>query len=162
MAIISGCSTAPFRTGSVVIDKFDTSKYRTSNPVFIKADVADYVREHLHDGLRQYLLQDSKLTIAENCSSGDYRLVGRIKEINTDVESHYRFVTVTVNNNFEIDAEGELVSCKSGDKIAEFSVSKDEDRMDKAVDELAEKIVAKIRRDPTLIPPPEASQPGPQ
>lgn len=139
------------RTGSVVVEKFSINGYKTSNPVNIKKDVAEYVQDGLQREILNYLKQDSKLTAADSCDMADYRLVGSVKEINSDIESHYRFVTVTVNNKFEVDIEGALLRCKDGFQVAEFSSSKDEEKMDKLLEKLAGSVVKDVRKDSTAI-----------
>src|SRR5690242_9735796 len=79
---VTGCSLAPLRTGSIVVDKFSIDSYKTSNPVSIKKDVAEHVRDGLQREILRSVMEDSKLSIANSCDHADYRLVGTIKEIN--------------------------------------------------------------------------------
>lgn len=44
---ITSCSHSP-RNGSVYINKFDIDNFKTDDPVSIKADVVQYIRDALH------------------------------------------------------------------------------------------------------------------
>lgn len=145
--VASGCTSAPFRTGSVAIEKFSIENYKTSNPVDIKKDVAEFVQKGLYQELHSHMLRDSKLTTAADCSVADYRLTGTITQIDSQIESHYRFVTITVNQNFEVEVEGSLFRCSTGEKVLDFSVDEERDKMDEVAEELAEEIIGKIRKD---------------
>lgn len=150
--IVTACTPAPLRTGSLVINKFGIEDYKNPNPVAIRKDVAESLRDGLYRELLTKIKEDSKLNIAQDCSTADYELTGRFERINSKIDSHYRLVLVTVNHQFEVEVEGLLRRCRSGEVVTDFSASEEKEDMENLIEKLADSIVKDIRKDATLIP----------
>lgn len=153
-AITTGCAATQPRTGSIAVHKFATDSYTTDNPFQVKREVVDIMADELQKHILYYIKRDTKLIPAQDCTTGaDYELVGRFQEVNSKIDSHWRLVTVTVNQLFEIDTDGvQLKRCKTGEVLVDVGPSKDGENATSALKSLADKIVGKISSEPKPEP----------
>ena len=152
LALLAGCTQAPYRSGNIVIHKFDTEGFKTSNPAAIDSRVVTDVREALHKELLHYTKQDSQLRIAETCSPGNYELKGKITEVSTEIDHQYRFVLVKTRSRFKVDIEAALFRCGTVAPDIEISTDELDENMIDLVEHLAEDIVKEFRYDRTKPP----------
>lgn len=148
----AGCAQAPFRTGSIKINKFDTASFKTSNPVDINSRVAEDISTALDADIRKQIVKDSQLKLSDTCQPGGYELKGRMVEISTDTDHNYRFVYVASHRKFKVDIEAWLYRCGSTEPMFDITEDKDDEDMMEVSEDLAEVVVDKISRDPSLIP----------
>jgi hypothetical protein len=151
--IMAGCASHPLRTGKIVVTPFDTKDYKTNNPMQVRDDVAERLSRDLQKSIIKYINEDSKMTMAKDCSDGDYILTGRFEQIDSSIDSHWRFVTVTVNQKFDVDIEGFLKSCKTGKELKRFDPGKGGEDMSSMIDSLGDKVVSNIRKDESITLP---------
>lgn len=144
----TACAPTQYRTGSVAINKFSIDDYRTNNPMHVKKDVAEHIRDELHSNIVKSIPKDTKLTVSESCETADFELTGRFEEINSKIDSHWRLVTVTVNQLFQVDTDDvKLKRCKTGEVLLDIGPSKQSEDMSSLLDSLADKIVSKIAKE---------------
>ena len=159
MSLLVGCTQpVPYRTGTIVLQKFGIEDYKNPNPVAIRKDVAESLRDTLHRELLAELQDESKLKIGKDCGDADFELTGRFVSINQELDSHYRFVTVTVEQKFEVGVQGQLKRCRSDEVLVTFDEMEDDEDMSNLLDNLASYIVSEINRDRTGIKPTVASK----
>lgn len=149
--IVTGCAQHPMRTGQIVINKFDIKDYQTNNPLQVKDDVVERLSGDLHKALLKYIPQDSKMTVSKECKEGDFELTGKFEKVDVKIDSHFRLVTIKVTQEFSVDVSGELKKCKTGEVIARFESDKDNEDMKSVIDDLAENVVHKIKKDKSVI-----------
>jgi len=150
--VTAGCATAPFRTGSIKINKFDTASFKTSNPVDINSRVVEDISTALDADIRKQIKKDSQLNLSDTCLPGGYELKGRMVEISTDTDHNYRFAYVASVRKFKVDIEAWLYRCGSTEPLFDITEDKDDEDMMEVSEDLADVIVDKISRDPSLIP----------
>lgn len=150
--LLSACAPTQPRTGSIVINKFSIEGYKTDNPFQVKKDAVEMMRDELYSGIIAYVKKDTKMTIVPDCTTGDFELTGRFEEINSKIDSHWRVVTITVNQLFDVDIDGQLKRCRTGEKLVEFGPSKSGESMANIINHLAKKIVSKISKEPAKAP----------
>ena len=154
---IVSCTSVPHRTGTIVINKFETKGYRTNNPVHVKDDVVEKLRDDLHARILQYLTMDSKLRLATDCSSGDYELTGTFEDVDAFIDSHWRLVTITVEQKFKVGVDVKLLRCSTKEVVVETDPDESDEDMKAIINEIAEDIIKDIRKDPTLVAKPVKS-----
>ena len=150
--VAAGCVQAPFRTGSIKINKFDTAGFKTSNPIDVNSRVAEDISGALDAEIRKAVVKESKLKIVDACSDGGYELKGRVAEISTDTDHKYRFAYVATVRKFKVDIQAWFYRCGSSMPMFDITEDKDDEDMMNISEELAEAIVDGISRDPSLIP----------
>lgn len=150
--VAAGCAQAPLRSGNIVIHKFDTAGFKTSNPIDINDRVVSDVRDALHTQLLNYTKKDSVLRVVDTCSPGGYELKGKILEVSTETDHQYRVVVVKQRTQFKVDIEAFLYRCGSTAPFIDISEDVDDENMIDVVGDLAETVVEKIRKDPTIAP----------
>lgn len=148
--LFAACTPGPYRTGTIVVNKFEIEDYKNPNPIAIRKDVAENLRDTLYRELLAELHNESKFKIGTDCGNSDFELTGRFASINQKLDSHYRFVTVTVEQKFEVSVQGQLKSCRSGKVLATFDQSEDDEDMSNLLNNLASHIVSDINRDNTV------------
>ena len=154
LSLLVGCTQpVPYRAGTIVVHHFGIEDYKNHNPVAIRKDVAENLRETLHRELLTEVQDESKLKIGKSCEDADFELTGRFESVNQELDSHYRFVTVTVEQKFEVSVQGQLKRCRSGEVVVTFDQSEDDEDMSNLLDNLASHIVSEINRDRTGIRP---------
>jgi len=152
LALLAACAPTQPRTGTVVINKFSIDGYKTDNPFQVKKDAVEMMRDELHKSIIENITTNTKMKIAPDCSTGDFELTGRFEEINSKIDSHWRLVTVTVNQLFDVDIDGQLKRCKTGETLMEFDPSKSGESMSEVIESLAGKIVSEISKERVPIP----------
>jgi hypothetical protein len=150
---LAGCASHPMRTGKIVVNQFETKDYKTNNPIQVKDDVAERISRDLHKAVLKYLGEDSKMTLAHDCSDGDYVLTGRFEKIDSKIDSHWRIVTITINQEFDVDIEGVLKNCKTSQELKRFDPGKSGEDMSSMINSLGNKIVSNIKKDESIILP---------
>lgn len=148
----AGCASAPLRAGNIVIHKFETAGFKTSNPVDINERVVSDVRDAMHVQLLKYIKEDSVLRVVETCSPGDYELRGKLLEVSTETDHQFRLVVVKRRTQFKVDVEAFLYRCGSSAPFIDITEDEDDENMMDVVDTLAERVVYQIRKDPTVAP----------
>lgn len=151
--IMTGCASHPMRTGRLVVNQFEAKGYTTNNPLQVKDDVAERLAENLHNAILGYVAKDTKMTLAKDCSDGDYELVGKFEKIDSKIDSHWRFVTVTVNQNFDVKIVGTLKKCKTGETVVDFDSGDDDENMSSVIDNIADDVVSDVRKDESIVLP---------
>ena len=152
LVLLTACAPTQPRTGSIVINKFSIEGYKTDNPFQVKKDALETMRDELHNSIIAYVTKDTKMTIVPDCTTGDFELTGRFEEVNSKIDSHWRVVTITVNQLFDVDIDGQLKRCRTGEKLVEFGPSKSGESMASVIDGLADKIVSKISKETSIEP----------
>lgn len=152
IALLAGCAPTQPRTGSIVINKFSVEGFKTDNPFQVKRDAVEMMRDELYNSIIEKVKNETKMTIATDCSTGDFELTGRFEEINSKIDSHWRVVTVTVNQMFDVDTDGLLKRCLTGETVVEFGPSKSGESMSDVIESLAEKIVSEISKERLPVP----------
>jgi len=158
IAALAGCAQHPMRTGSIVVNKFDIKGYQTNNPMQVKDDVLQRLSNDLHVSILKHITNDSKMTLAKDCQDGDFELTGKFEKVNVNLDSHWRVVTVTVNQEFDVDVRAELKNCKTGAKVVEFDADEDDEDMNNLIDNLGDSVVKGIKKDKTVTIPQTASR----
>lgn len=148
MAFLAGCAAGPYRTGSIVINKFTMINMENSNPFDIRPDVLQTVQDSVQKQIVSAIQERGHFKIAQSCKDAEYELVGEFTHMNVRINSHYRFVTITVSREFEADAEGYLVKCGTGERITEFGVGCNDEDFASAVQDMADDVVDQIEREP--------------
>jgi len=151
-ALAMGCTPAPFRTGSIKINKFDTAGFKTSNPIDVNNRVAENISNTLDADIRKFIKQDSKLQIVDVCQDGGYELNGRLEEVSTETDHKYRVVYVASIRKFKVGIEAWLFRCGATAPLFDITEDTEDEDMMEISQDLAENIVGSIRRDPALIP----------
>ncbi len=150
--LAAGCTSAPFRTGSIKINKFDTAGFKTSNPIDVNSRVAEDISGALDTEIRKAVIKESKLEITDACSDGGYELKGRVVEISTDTDHKFRFAYVASVRKFKVAIEAWLYRCGSTVPMFDITEDKDDEDMLHITEDLAEAIVGNIRKDPSKTP----------
>lgn len=146
LIVLSGCTTTPYRTGSIVVNKFTTASMENRNPIDIRPDVLQIVQDSVQRDIVKFLQEKGRMKIAQSCKDADYELVGSFTEMDMKIDSHFRLVTVTVSREFTADIEGRLIDCKTGKTIKEFSVDENDENVANATECLAESVISKIEK----------------
>jgi hypothetical protein len=84
--MLAGC----FRhsnTGTVCVEPFATSGFRTSNPVEVKQDIVDSVRDSIPSAFKKQMEAETYLTSESNCAKADYVVSGKITVVDTAISS---------------------------------------------------------------------------
>lgn len=144
---LSGCAATQPRTGSIVVHKFAYDEMKTDNPFLVKKDSVDVLSNDLTAKLIEQIKSNSKMTISKDCSGADFELVGKFESINARVDSHWRFVTVTVNNLYEIDTDVKLKRCNTGELLDDWGPSKSGENVSDLIGDLAEYIGERVSRE---------------
>ena len=153
--LISACASTTQkveRTGKVIIMPFETTDFVTSDPVDIRQDVVESVRDNLRKRLEHYLLRDSKMVAGVDCDGDSMKLVGKIREVNAETDHNYRFVMVKSTRKFEVAIKGQLLRCRDNSEVVDFRQEEDGDNMKDIIDQLAEYVVDEIRYEKIELP----------
>lgn len=145
--VCAGCAPTQLRTGPLVVNKFEVAGFKTDNPFYVKRDAVETMRDDLHKAILRYVATDTKFNVVNECSENAWELVGRFEEINAKIESHWRFVTISVNNEFDVSLDGHLQKCGSAQKIAEFELDESGDNMSDIIDEIGENVVYQVKNE---------------
>lgn len=146
VSVLTGCAATTPRLGTIVINKFASDVYETNNPMQVKDDVVERLSRDLHKSILKHIKSDSKLEIVPDCSTGDFELTGKFEKVNVEIDSHYRFVTIKVSQEFKVDIVAELKSCKTGELLVALDPGADDEDMASLIDSLGEDIVGEISR----------------
>ncbi|MCL2761062.1 MAG: LPS assembly lipoprotein LptE [Desulfuromonadales bacterium] len=144
---LTGCAPTMYRVGTISIPPFEIVKTAKVDPLTVTQEVAKNVQDTFNDRLLNEINENTQLKpVAGGCSVADYELLGRITQIESDIDSHYRFVTSTVNKRVSMDVKGILRDCKTGYTVVEFDLDKDKESAIETIEYLAGKIVKKIAK----------------
>jgi hypothetical protein len=153
IVVMAGCANHPMRTGKLVVNQFEAKSYTTNNPMQVKDDVAERLSENLRTEILRRLSKDTKMTMAKDCGDGDFELTGRFTEINSEIESHWRFILMTMNQKFDVYVTGSLKKCKTGETIAKFELDNDDENMTAVIDDIGKNVVGNINKDKSITLP---------
>lgn len=148
LLIISGCSQAPFRTGIVCVQPFETNRYSTSDPVEVKQDVVDKIELQLRKDIVQEILNNTKLTVLRECLEVDYILSGYIRRVDTQINQQTKgFLRKTsVSNRFySIGATGDLKD-KNNKQVIAFDSDQSENSLHDVLEHIANDIADAIKK----------------
>lgn len=85
LSLVAGCGKT-YRTGTICVEPFVTAKFRTTNPVDVKQDVVDAIRDQLQLTIENKLNEESKLAVIADCARADYTLSGKIIKLDTAMQ----------------------------------------------------------------------------
>lgn len=139
--LIVSCSHAP-RKGSVYINKFEVDNLKTNDPINIKLDVVQYIREALYKELQRSLIEESNMMLATSCDNAEYKLTGDFLTINTEEEG--KFIGKT-RRKYKVEVAGRLLRCDNNGIATDFSQEKDSDNLTEIIDDLADHIIDDVR-----------------
>lgn len=82
--ILTGC--ANWRTGTICVEPFTTIGFKTSNPIDVKQDSVDYIRDQIPEIFKKQIEAETKLTVEADCSKADYVVSGRVEKVDTAIQ----------------------------------------------------------------------------
>lgn len=84
---MTGCASQKIqRTGSICLEPFKTAGFKTSNPIDVKQDTVDAIRDQMPPWFKQRIEEESPMKFVEDCSQADYKITGRITTVNTSMQ----------------------------------------------------------------------------
>lgn len=146
LVALSGCAATQPRTGTIVVQPFATTDFRTNNHLQVSPEAVSRMERELNQHILKELKNESKLTIGKDCMTADFELTGKIDEVKAKFDSHWRVVTVTVNQEFAVNVLAWLKDCKTGKVLVESERSEDDEDLSNALDNIAGSIVKDISR----------------
>ena len=74
------------RTGTICVVPFTTAKFKTTNPIDVKQDAVDAIRDLLMTAIKSKIEEESYFKVADDCTKSDYELTGRLHTLNTAMQ----------------------------------------------------------------------------
>lgn len=74
------------RTGTICVVPFTTAKFKTTNPIDVKQDAVDAIRDLLMTAIQSKIEEESYFKVADDCTKSDYELTGRLHTLNTAIQ----------------------------------------------------------------------------
>ena len=84
-SVVFGCGKA-HRTGTICVVPFTTAKFKTTNPIDVKQDTVDVIRDQLMTAIQSKIAEESYLKVIDDCAKADYELTGRLHTLNTAMQ----------------------------------------------------------------------------
>ena len=147
--LLSACSSAPLRTGTVYIHPVDCSRVKNKNPLFFRPDMIVTTCTEVERSVEDYIPRDTQLILRPDCTGTDYELMLYLTEVNITVYTHLSFQGKMTHGDNEISMEGVLRKC-GGPVVAEISADSSDEEYQSVIEDLGEIVATQIRRDPTV------------
>lgn len=117
---LAGCVRQPM-TGTVCIEPFATTGFRTSNPVEVKQDIVDSIRDSMPAAFKKQIEAETYLTAESNCSKADFIVSGRIAVVDTAIVSGRDFIGRGVSSRtFGVGIESKIRDNKTSVIVSKY------------------------------------------
>lgn len=133
--VLSGC--AKWRTGSVCIEPFTTTGVKTSNPIDVKQDSIDYIRNQIPDVFKKQIEAETKLIVETDCTKADYVVSGRVGNIETALQGSSKYSERTIG----IGIQGVVKNNKTSEILSKFDEFQHYGTLDNTLWALSRKVI---------------------
>lgn len=123
MLMLTGCHGI---VRTVCIEPFSTIGYRTSNPVEVKQDVVDSVRDEIPFTFKKQMEEETWLTVVPDCSKAEFIMSGKVTVVNTSMyASKFKDIFIGLVKNqstraYGVGVESVLKDKKTGVVVSTF------------------------------------------
>lgn len=127
-SMLAGC--AKWRTGTICIEPFSTTSFKTSNPIDVKLDSVDALRDQIPGVFKKQIEAETKLRIESDCSKADYVMSGMVSDVDTAMQGSLTsalFIPALLigqstytERTFGIGIQGSVKNNKTSDTVSKF------------------------------------------
>lgn len=149
-----GCAKVQ-RTGSICLEPFATAGFKTTNPVDIKIDTVEAIRDQIPAWFKRRIEEESLIKFVDDCSQADYKITGRLTQVDTAMQGgSYINPWTGGRNNYSQRSFGIGIVCtaknlKTAEVISEYDGYKHRKNLDDSLEDLAYDFLHTIDTIPT-------------
>lgn len=150
--MLAGCH-GQVRTGSICIEPFTTTGFRTSNPIVIKQDVVDVLRDQIPYHFKPSIERETLLKVVSDCANADYSISGRLHTVDTSTQGNNalsQFISLGAMSSvstFGLGIQGVVKNNKTSEIISTFDTYKQFGTLENTIWALSRVIIADIKYD---------------
>jgi len=134
--LLAGCH-GQVRTGSICVEPFSTAGFKTSNPIDIKQDIVDALRDQIPPYFEPSIEKYTKLKAVSDCKTADYTISGKINTVDTEMTGHglniFTGGPTSSGRTFGLGVQGTIVDNKTSKIISTFDMYQHESTLEKTM-----------------------------